>query len=188
MNLQRQLAGNFYYQRDREFNIPDCLCADKHMALKTAYDQFNKAGVEARYRVFGFNWDDLPLEKSVLAIPHRNEDEHVCLEVKLDGKWYLVDATWDKSLSIAKFPINKWNGLKANMINAVNPTYALTPKQSHESMMADINSPEDSGLEEDLDENDAFYTAINSSLAEARKEYAKYLFDNGKRRTIVLGK
>ena len=178
MNLQRELAKHFYQQRDRMISIPEVTCADKHTELLTAYETFKNAGLDVRYRVHNCRYDDWALPKYVIAIPHENNDEHVNLEVKLGGKWYVVDATWPQELSIIKedgksFSVNRWNNLTRNMVNAVQPTHTLSPEESKASMDSDLESGEEYRPGEQ-EANGKFYEAVNQFFRETKEEYMRW--------------
>jgi len=46
---------------------------------------------------------------------------HLACKAYIEGKWILIDATWDVSLKRAGFPVNeKWDGI-SDTKNAVKP-------------------------------------------------------------------
>ncbi|WP_136620790.1 MULTISPECIES: transglutaminase domain-containing protein [Mesorhizobium] len=77
--------------------------------------------VDARPVQVPFNWADLPIPQSVLQPLAETRGFHDTVEVDVDGKMILVDATWDLALGKAGFPVlANWNG--------VDPTPAITPR------------------------------------------------------------
>jgi transglutaminase-like putative cysteine protease len=77
--------------------------------------------VDARPVQVPFNWADLPIPQSVLQPLAETRGFHDTVEVNVDGKMILVDATWDLALGKAGFPVlANWNG--------VEPTPAITPR------------------------------------------------------------
>ena len=58
------------------------------------------------------------LRKIVKAMP---TGTHLACKAYIEGKWILIDATWDVSLKRAGFPVNeKWDGI-SDTKNAVKP-------------------------------------------------------------------
>jgi len=55
---------------------------------------------------------------------------HTYLEIKINGKWKILDATWDKGLRKI-LPVNNWDGKSGTEI-AVKPTKIFSAKKSSE--------------------------------------------------------
>jgi transglutaminase-like putative cysteine protease len=97
-------------------------CNPKHVLLA---DMFRKLGLEVKYANYSFSWDDpavnYPPELRVLVkrLPQGN---HLAVKALINGRWILVDATWDPPLKKAGFPVNEdWDGV-SDTKNAVIPT------------------------------------------------------------------
>jgi len=151
--------------RDIPYRIPltlgekdDC-CSGKHKLLR---DLLIKQGFEVRYRVCSFLWSSIDLPEKVSNVPHDDNSTHVYLEVLIDDKWTIVDATWDSGIkNILK--VNKWNG-KSNTKIAVEPTKIFSPQKSASIMHNEIEED----ILNDLKINGEFYKAFNNWLNEQR--------------------
>lgn len=87
-------------------------CSPKHFLLG---EMFQRLGIPVRYATYPFRWDMLDvnypdeLEKLSEQLPL---DYHLACKAYIDGKWVLVDATWDLDLKTGGFPVNgSWDGL-----------------------------------------------------------------------------
>lgn len=153
--------------RDIPYRIPlkwgeqdDC-CSGKHNRLRKA---LVGKGYEVRYIVCVFLWSDLNLPKELEEIPHENDCTHVYLEVLLNNKWVILDATWDKGLEKV-LAVNEWDG-KSDTVIAVKPTQTFSPEKSAR-IMADQN---EDVINKDLEKNGKFYEAFNNWLIEIRNK------------------
>lgn len=92
--------------------------------------------IDARPVQVPFDWADLPIPKSVLQPLAETRGLHDTVEVSVDGKMILVDATWDLVLGNAGFPVlANWNG--------VEPTPAITPRAKVIIRQGDIKAGTD---------------------------------------------
>jgi hypothetical protein len=154
--------------RDMPYRIPlslgenDTCCSGKHKLLK---DLLTKEGFVVRYRVCSFLWSSFDLPREVSSVFHDDYCTHLYLEVLIDHKWVVVDATWD--IGIQKIlPVNEWDG-KSNTEVAVKPLDIFTPQKS-----ADIMANEsDEDILSDLKINGEFYKAFNGWLDQNRKVF-----------------
>ena len=96
-------------------------CGAKHYLMA---DMYQKLGIEVVYATFPFLWNDpdlhYPPELRTLAtgLPVAY---HVACRVRINNRWVLVDATWDRPLKPAGFPVNEnWDG-RADTLCAVKP-------------------------------------------------------------------
>ena len=96
-------------------------CVPKHFLLAA---MFGELGLPVKYASYLFNWNDpaikFPpaLKKLVKNMPIT---AHLATKVNIDGRWILVDATYDLPLKKAGFPVNEsWDGL-SDTKNAVIP-------------------------------------------------------------------
>lgn len=151
--------------RDIPYRIPltlneeDKCCDGKHIMLKNLLEEL---GLKVRYRVCSFLWSSVNLPNEVLNIFHDNLSSHVWLEVLINDKWLIIDATWDIGIKNI-FPINEWDG-KSNTKIAVNPLKLYTPQESARIM----NNSNDEEIILDLKRNKSFYKAFNDWLAVQR--------------------
>jgi len=99
-------------------------CGPKHYLLA---DMYRKLGYEVVFATFPFLWNDPDIRypeelrslASVLPVAH-----HLACRVRIDDRWVLVDATWDRPLKRAGFPVNEhWDG-RADTRCAVKPLRA----------------------------------------------------------------
>jgi hypothetical protein len=151
--------------RDMPYKIPlaldekDVCCSGKHKMLK---DLFAKKGLEARYRICSFLWSSIDLPEKVSRIPHNDNSTHVWLEVFINNKWVVVDATWDSGLKKI-FHVNEWDG-RSNTEPAVKPIEIFSPQKSEDI----ISGESDEDIVNDLEINGEFYKAFNGWLKEQR--------------------
>ncbi len=159
------LVKTFNSVRDIPYRIPlksgdrdDC-CSGKAARL---FELLTKNGYDVRYRICLFFWNSIILPKSLEKIPHENDCTHTYLEIIINGKWKVIDPTWDKGLGKI-LPINKWDG-KANTEIAVKPVKIFSPKKSAEI----VNNQTQVVIEKDLKINGKFYKAFNEWLQKNR--------------------
>ncbi|MDP8298602.1 MAG: hypothetical protein P9L88_01660 [Candidatus Tantalella remota] len=145
----------------------DGSCTPKHYLLG---EMFGLLEIEVKYLTFRFRWDDMDVEspKEVRALASVIPDTyHLACRVMLDGKWVLVDATWDTGLKESGFPVNeKWNGF-ADTVLAVKSLEEIvhdTASTRHEDItriMKEYTLPEKLELAR-------FSAACNSWMKELR--------------------
>lgn len=95
-------------------------CQPKHYLIAQL---FGKLGIPIRLVTYAFRWGDSEikfpayLKNLVSRLP---VGYHLACKADINGRWVLVDATWDLPLKKAGFPVNeKWDG-ESETINAVN--------------------------------------------------------------------
>ncbi len=100
-------------------------CVPKHFLLGRL---FGKLGIPVKYATYMFNWDDPAvkyppsLREIVKTLPLGT---HLACRAYIDGRWALVDATFDNKLKKAGFPVTEnWDGIKdtKNAVNAIEET------------------------------------------------------------------
>ncbi len=145
--------------RDVPYRIPlnlkerDDSCSGKSDRL---FKLLTKTGYKVRYRVCEFLWSSMDLPAVVRKAPHENRCTHTYLEVYINGKWRVLDATWDKGLG-SVLHVNHWNGESSTEI-AVKPIKTFTPEKSRSAVNAYGTEKE---IKADLRENGRFYRAFN---------------------------
>lgn len=96
-------------------------CAPKHYLLAA---MFHMLRLDVVYATFPFLWNDPGIHyppklrdlAAVMPVAY-----HLACRVRLNNRWVLVDATWDRPLARAGFPINEhWDGF-SDMRCAVKP-------------------------------------------------------------------
>jgi len=94
-------------------------CAPKHLLLAKT---FGMLGIPVKYASYLFKWDDPSIKypKDLRSLVKKMPmSAHLACKAEIDGKWILLDATWDPPLTKLGFPVNKsWDGL-SNTRNAV---------------------------------------------------------------------
>ena len=105
-------------------------CVPKHFLMALI---MGKLGLEVKYVTYLFSWNDPAIKfPSELKKVARNMPitAHLATKVKIDGRWTLVDATYDLSLKRGGFPVNEsWDGV-SDTKNAVIPIEEVV----HESL------------------------------------------------------
>ncbi|MBN9435813.1 hypothetical protein [Bosea sp. (in: a-proteobacteria)] len=95
-------------------------CRHKAAALNRL---FQALGETSRPILMAFDWKDLPIPRQILAPLDETRGFHDCVEIEINRRFVLADATWDPGLLAAGFPGSiPWDGL--------NPTSAITDKAS----------------------------------------------------------
>ncbi len=165
-NENMNITEEFKKIRDIPYRIPlvpeepDNCCSGKSNRL---FEIFKNIGYGVRYRVCTFRWNDMKLPAELQKIPHEDECTHSYLEVRIENKWVVVDATWDKGLKEI-FYVNEWDG-KSNTKVAVQAIECFSPKESAEIIQKDAT---EEAIKKDLQKNGEFYKAFNDWLAEIR--------------------
>ena len=85
---------------------------------------YRRLGVDVVFATFPFLWND----PDVRYPPHLRTlatglpvAYHLACRVRINNRWVLVDATWDRPLKRAGFPVNEhWDG-RADTLCAVKP-------------------------------------------------------------------
>jgi hypothetical protein len=153
--------------RDIPYRIPlnlkekDNTCSGKSRKL---FKLLSERGYKVRYRVGICSWDAFPLPKEIKEIPHDKKTMHSYVEIFLEGKWIILDTTWDKKLKKILF-VNDWDG-KSNTKLGFKITKLFGPKKSIRLMEHDTSKKK---LEVEFKRNRKFYKAINLWLAKVRK-------------------
>ena len=161
------IIEEFNKVRDIQYRIPlslkepDKCCSGKADML---FKAFKKGGYNARYRLCIFRWSSLNLPKELLDIPHDDDSSHTYLEIEIDGKWKIIDATWGKGLK-GTFNVNKWDGKSGTEI-AVPATECFLSEKSLE-YIKHVSTSE--AIISDLKVNGKFYKAFNEWLDDCRK-------------------
>lgn len=150
--------------RDIPFRIPlspndtSIDCDGRHKKL---FEALSRKGLEVRFRVCSFLWSELAIPDQILSIKHKDECEHLFLEVFLNNEWLILDATWDKGLKNI-FHINEWDGISGTEI-AVKPIKIYDPKKTILT-----HGENEEAMQKDISESGDFYLALNKWIEENR--------------------
>lgn len=169
------ITKEFNEVRDTPFRIALSLQESADDCLGKAnrlFKIFKKYGYDVRYRVCKIKWSSISLPEKVSKMPHDDNCSHTYLEVKINGQWKIIDATWDKGLKNL-FSINEWGG-KWNNKFAIPCLECFSPEESLEYIKR-ITTDEAIAL--DLKENGTFYKAMNEWLEECRNGARDKIFN-----------
>lgn len=97
-------------------------CVPKHFLMAA---MMSELGLPVKYVTYLFDWNDpkinfpTALRKVAKSMPIT---AHLATKINIDGKWTLVDATYDLPLKKAGFTVNEsWDGV-SDTLNAVTPS------------------------------------------------------------------
>lgn len=160
------IVSLFNSVRDVPYRIPlkwgekDNCCSGKSERL---YKLLEKRGFEVRYRVCVFLWSSLGISSELKKMSHEDDCTHTYLEIKINSKWKILDATWDSGLKNL-FHINQWDG-KSDTKIAVKPIKIFTPEKSLEI----VKNQNREVITKDIKINGKFYKAFNDWLERNRR-------------------
>lgn len=166
LSNDQKVAGAFERARDIPYRLalstddPNCSCVGKHQQFR---EEVEKMGYHMRWVEVAFRWSDLPIPHAILALPHNDDTTHAYLEILSDGQWLTVDLTWDKGLAHA-LPVNGWDDFGSMKIAV--PVLRRIPEAE---MWINRKIP-DQELEDELNHNREFFTAVNRWLERCREE------------------
>lgn len=96
-------------------------CQPKHWLLAIL---FKKLNIPVKYATYPFRWKDCGIKfppQIGKIIKDPPVSYHLAVKALIEGRWILVDATYDPGLAKAGFPVNEnWDGV-SSVKNAVNP-------------------------------------------------------------------
>jgi hypothetical protein len=148
--------------REEPLNNPEKLgdkdnrCWGKHRRLK---ELLEKEGYEIRFRVCSFKWSQQRFPETILEIPHKDDDYHLYLEIKVNNKWIIIDCSNDSKLPV----YNVWDGMNDCKI-AVNYDKLFSPRESSKREREELE-----GFPKLIKENENFYISINKFFDNLRK-------------------
>lgn len=143
-------------------------CGSKNRLL----EQFFKLlGLKTRHLAVRFDWKDVPgIPKEILSLLESSLGTsawHLALEVFIEGKWRVVDATWDRGLERTGLPVvGKWDGV-SSMEMAVKPLRTYRTSDIEKFLKERLGS-EKRDKKRDEKETQAFFDAFNKWLEELR--------------------
>ncbi|MGC9555080.1 MAG: hypothetical protein ACP5EK_07185 [Thermoplasmatota archaeon] len=117
-------------------------CTPKHFLLGHWLESM---GYQVRYVTFPFHWNapelqfPPPLRSLARAYP---PEYHLALHLLIEGRWTLVDATWDPPLKALGFNVNqRWDGV-SDTANAVHPLGEVihTSPQERDAYAGDLRA------------------------------------------------
>lgn len=125
-------------------------CTPKHYLLGM---MLRKMQLDVRFSTYPFNWRELdvayPPDLKIMA-ERLPVTYHLACRVLVEGKWVLLDATWDKGLMGSGFPVNEsWDGFSDTRL-AVKALEEITYKSAEERDKAFKGSMESYSLSQKL--------------------------------------
>ncbi len=100
-------------------------CRHKSAALRLLLRTWQ---FEARAVQVPFDWADLPIPSGVLSPLLETRGIHDSVEVKINNRFVLVDATWDPALAVAGFPVlANWDGSQPTLPITKNASVIVSP-------------------------------------------------------------
>jgi len=169
-------------------------CGPKHYLLA---EMFRKLNLHVVYATIPFLWNDpdlhYPPELRKLA-KRLPVAYHLACRVQVGCRWILIDATWDRPLAKAGFPVNDhWDGYSemrwaVKLLNSDALTafcHRLTDKPGRGQDKGDPRSPYDEKDHWQLEDRTRFYTEKVGSrtpdemmrMARFYKEFDEWLVD-----------
>lgn len=141
-------------------------CTSKHYHLGLYYQ---RNGLDVKYLSMPFQWGDLrvnyPKEIQSLAtdLPPLY---HCALMLRNGSSWFLVDATWDKTLAKVGFPVNSSSSIFNGMECAVIPCGEVTVHNTSEGHFNYVKKNKLGYYSQDL--RPIFYERLNAWLEDVR--------------------
>ncbi|MCX5680483.1 MAG: hypothetical protein NTZ95_07595 [Candidatus Omnitrophica bacterium] len=118
-------------------------CQPKHWLLAI---YFKKLGIPVRYATYPFYWHTGNIIKYPPELRAMMKDlpitNHLAIKADIEGRWVLVDATYDLRLGEAGFPVNRnWDGVNPTL-NAVHPLKEILHDTPEERVAYDVRTRE----------------------------------------------
>lgn len=93
-------------------------CSPRHFLLGRMFEMLDML---LRYVTYTCEWIDQGIAMPPRLAASLPLEYHVNCDALIDGRWVMVDATWDPPLERADFPVNMtWDG-RSDTLNAVKP-------------------------------------------------------------------
>lgn len=143
-------------------------CAPKHFLLGRMFEMLS---VPIQYVSYPFSWNDwsvaYPLELRRLA-EVAPTGYHLACKARIENRWVVIDATWDRPLTRVGFPVNEnWDGAGDTRL-AVEPLDEMIHENAQERMRF-LQARKSSWTGEDHARTDRFTSALNDWLEDVRR-------------------
>lgn len=127
-----ELVRGVPYRLSRWTGDPDSLFTQGQgdCRHKAAAEQrmFARQGLAAERIVVLFDWADLPIPRAILKLLPETRGFHDTVEVEIGGRAVIIDATWDRGLASAGFPVQaEWDGNSPTTPVTEGPVSILRP-------------------------------------------------------------
>jgi hypothetical protein len=143
-------------------------CTPKHFLLGRMFEMLR---IPIKYVSYPFSWNaksvayPLELRKLAEVLPI---EYHLACKARIENKWVVVDATWDRPLARVGFPVNEsWDGVNDTKL-AVDALDEIV----HESVQERVNfvqARKSSWTADDNNRTDRFISALNNWLETVRR-------------------
>ncbi|MBN2051892.1 hypothetical protein JW756_00130 [Candidatus Woesearchaeota archaeon] len=114
--------------RDIPLRMPEFIGDDDYRCWgknRKLHSLLRKEGYEVRFRVCEFNWPEQKLPAEIIKKCPFQKDQHLFLEIKVDGEWHILDCSNDSQLP----KHNVWDG-KADCQVDVKYSKIFSPGES----------------------------------------------------------
>ena len=143
-------------------------CTPKHFLLARMFEMLQ---IPIKYVTYPFSWNaesvayPPELRKLAEVVP---VDYHLACEARIENKWAVVDATWDRPLARVGFPINEsWDGVSDAKL-AVESLDEIV-HQSVQERVNFVQARKSSWTDDDNARTDRFVSALNNWLENVRR-------------------
>lgn len=142
-------------------------CAPKHFLLARMFEMLP---IPIQYVSYPFSWN----AKSVAYPPELRKlaeviptGYHLACKARIENRWVVIDATWDRPLARVGFPVNKsWDGASDTKL-AVEPLDEMIHENA-QGRMRFLQARKSSWTTEDHARTDRFTSALNIWLEDVR--------------------
>jgi hypothetical protein len=143
-------------------------CTPKHFLLGRMFEMLQ---IPIKHVTYPFSWN----AKSVAYPPELRKlaealpiEYHLACKARIENKWVVVDATWDRPLARVGFPVNEsWDGVNDTKL-AVDALDEIV----HENVQERVNfvqARKSSWTADDNNRTDRFISALNNWLETVRR-------------------
>jgi hypothetical protein len=148
-------------------------CTPKHFLLGRMFEMLR---IPIKYVSYPFSWNaksvayPLELRKLAEVLPI---EYHLACKGRIENKWAVVDATWDRPLARVGFPVNEsWDGINDTKL-AVDALDEIV----HENVQERVNFVQTRKASWTADDNartDHFISALNKWLEDVRRRSSSH--------------
>lgn len=153
--------------RDLPYRVPERVdddqawnCLSKNRLLM---NELKALGHNVRDRIGLMSWESTPTPRDIVALyPADIPATHYFLEIEKDGHWRALDASWDKDLEKAGFPIAEFGGRRCPGIK----TERVFTQTEQDAYLKEWSSP--SRIADYFQRAGPFLRALNAWLKDVR--------------------
>jgi hypothetical protein len=148
-------------------------CTPKHFLLGRMFEMLQ---IPIKYVTYPFSWSAGPvayppeLTKMAEVVP---VDYHLACKARIENRWVVVDATWDRPLARVGFPINEsWDGVSDTKL-AVE-SFDEIVHQSVQERVNFVQARKASWTPDDNAWREHFVDALNKWLEDVRRRSSSH--------------